>query len=137
MELIIGVPWSELRWEASWRPLVPVAALLPCPGEEIEVRLDPFFETPPDGSASLLWQPPHSELNGWRERPSEVLESCVIEGELTRLEALPDAPHGGTWTGLAPVSWTRPARLWTCPRIVDTPRPSMDLPPYRGHAPPV
>lgn len=36
------------------------------------------------GAARFLWQPPYIELNGWLDRrPSEVLKTFVLEGELS------------------------------------------------------
>jgi len=57
-------------------------------GKTYPVKLARSEDSAKEGRSFLLWQPPHSELNGWYDkRPSEILRSYVLEGNLRHVGA--------------------------------------------------
>ncbi|SFZ70772.1 hypothetical protein [Chitinimonas taiwanensis] len=81
IELLQTMEWSKLCWDLSFEELIELDLILPKVGSTYTVKLSTNEDHAKEGRAFLLWQPPHSELNGWRDgRPSEILKSHVIEG---------------------------------------------------------
>lgn len=84
IELLQTMQWSKLHWDDSWEEIIELDSLLPKVGEQYRVQLTENEKSTKDGRAFILWQPPHSELNGWWDkRPSEIFKSYVIEGTLS------------------------------------------------------
>lgn len=87
-ELSQSIEWSRLCWDLSWQDIVTLEEILPTIGKTYTVELlwDEIFTDP--SSVHFLWRPPHSELNTWEDRPSEIYKSFVIEGEIYKLDKL-------------------------------------------------
>lgn len=84
IELLQMMQWSKLCWDQSFADIIELNTLLPKVGQHYPIVLGRNEDFAEEGRAFILWQPPHSELNGWWDkRPSEILKSYVIEGELT------------------------------------------------------
>lgn len=84
IELLQTMQWSKLRWDDSWEEIIELDSLLPEVGHQYRVQLTENENSTKNGRAFILWQPPHSDLNGWWDkRPSEILKSYIIEGILT------------------------------------------------------
>lgn len=83
IELLQTMQWSKLCWEQSFADIIELHTLLPKVGQHYPIVLGRNEDFAVEGLAFILWLPPHSELNGWWDkRPSEILQSYVIE-ELT------------------------------------------------------
>jgi len=84
IELLQTMEWSKLCWDLSFERIIELDSLLPSIGKTYPVKFarnEEFVEE--EGYSFLLWQPPHSELNGWYDkRPSEILRSYVLGGTL-------------------------------------------------------
>lgn len=84
IELLQTMQWSKLCWDQSFAEVIELDTLLPKVGQNYPIVLGRNEDFALEGLAFILWLPPHSELNGWWDkRPSEILQSYVIEGELT------------------------------------------------------
>ena len=84
IQLLQTMQWSKLSWNESWEEIIELDSLLPRIGQKYLVKLEQNEEFSQDGQALILWQPPHSDLNGWCDkRPSEILKSYVIQGILS------------------------------------------------------
>lgn len=78
-----SVLWSKISWEMSFEKTIIVDDILPEIGVVYPVVFDCDYTPSKTGELHVLWKPPHSELNGWSDkRPSEILSSFVINGEL-------------------------------------------------------
>jgi hypothetical protein len=84
MFLFQTMQWSKLNWDLSWEKRIDLHQVLPKPFHTYDINLDPLLEHGKLGPVSFLWQPPHSELNTWFDRPSEIFKSFVIEGTLEK-----------------------------------------------------
>ncbi|PCJ16186.1 MAG: hypothetical protein COB04_11600 [Gammaproteobacteria bacterium] len=83
IELLQTMEWSRLCWDQSFEKLMELDSILPKVGETYSVKFENNEDFVQEGHARILWQPPHSELNGWSDkRPTEILKSYVIEGKL-------------------------------------------------------
>jgi hypothetical protein len=81
IELIQTMQWTSLCWENSWENIVELDNVLPKIGNVYPVKIQNNEDFAKEGKAFILWQPPHSELNGWDDkRPSEILKSYVLDG---------------------------------------------------------
>ncbi len=81
IELLQTMEWSRLCWDQSFEKVIDLGSILPKAGTTYHVRFARNEDFAKEGHAFLLWQPPHSELNGWHDkRPSEILRSYVLEG---------------------------------------------------------
>ena len=81
IELIQTMQWTNLCWEDSFESIIELDTILPRIGEVYPIKLEENEDFAKEGKAFLLWQPPHSELNGWHDkRPSEILKSYVLDG---------------------------------------------------------
>jgi hypothetical protein len=81
IELIQTMQWTQLCWDASFENIVDLDNVLPKIGEVYPAKIERNEDFAKEGKAFLLWQPPHSELNGWYDkRPSEILKSYVLDG---------------------------------------------------------
>ena len=87
IELLQTMEWSKLCWELSFEKIIDLDSLLPAIGETYSVKFARNEDFVKEGRSFLLWQPPHSELNGWYERPSEILRSYVLEGTLKHADS--------------------------------------------------
>ena len=73
IELLQTMEWSKLCWDQSFEEIMSLDLILPKTGEIYSVRFEENEDFVREGSAFILWQPPHSELNGWDDkRPSEI-----------------------------------------------------------------
>jgi hypothetical protein len=73
--------WTQLCWESSFEKIVDLDLLLPQMGKVYPIKIERNEDFAKEGKAFILWQPPHSELNGWWDkRPSEILKSYVLDG---------------------------------------------------------
>lgn len=85
IELLQTMEWSRLCWDQSFEEVIDLDSVLPRVGNTYPAKFSRNEDFVKEGKAFLLWQPPHSELNGWFDkRPSEILNSYVIEGRLKR-----------------------------------------------------
>ena len=83
IEVLVSANWSKTNWDLSWQSVIEISELLPKVGESYEITLqDSEADYTQNGIHSLLWLPPHSELNGLDDRPTEVLKAHVVEAEL-------------------------------------------------------
>jgi hypothetical protein len=83
IELLQTMEWSRLCWDQSFEEVINLDSVLPKVGNTYPVKFSRNENFVKEGQAFLLWQPPHSELNGWFDkRPSEILSSYVLEGRL-------------------------------------------------------
>jgi hypothetical protein len=83
IELIQTMQWTKLCWEVSFESILELDNVLPKIGEVYPIKIREYSEDylVKEGKAFVLWQPPHSELNGWYDkRPSEILKSYVLDG---------------------------------------------------------
>ena len=75
--------WSQLCWDQSFEKIMQLDLILPKVGDTYPVKFESNENFVRGGSAFILWQPPHSELNGWYDkRPTEILKSYVLRGLL-------------------------------------------------------
>jgi hypothetical protein len=84
--LFQSMSWAKLCWDLSFTEKVELSKLLPQINHSYPIVLqwEEYCPTAEKGKAFFLWQPPHSELNGWHDgRPSEILKSYILEGTLT------------------------------------------------------
>jgi len=87
IELLQTMEWSKLCWDQSFKEIMPLDLVLPKTGEIYSVKFEKNEDFVREGSAFILWQPPHSELNGWDDkRPSEILKSYVLKGFLKPID---------------------------------------------------
>lgn len=94
IEILQTMKWSKLCWDQSFKDIIELDILLPKIGHQYPITLCRNENFAVEGQAFVLWQPPHSELNGWWDkRPSEILKSYVVEGELTN-RCLSGETHG-------------------------------------------
>nr|WP_086940648.1 hypothetical protein [Thaumasiovibrio occultus] len=83
IKLLQTMEWSKLCWDLSFERIIELDSLLPSIGKTYPVKFARNEDFVAEGHSFLLWQPPHSELNGWYDkRPSEILRSYVLEGTL-------------------------------------------------------
>lgn len=83
IQLLQTMQWSKLCWDESWEEVIALESLLPEVGKTYSIKLDENENYAKEGKVYILWLPPHSELNGWYDkRPSEILKSYVLEGDL-------------------------------------------------------
>jgi hypothetical protein len=83
VEIIDTVVWSDLKWKESCEKIAHIDQLLPQIGQKVVLPLHFNQQQPKDGKATIVWKPPHSELNGWSDkRPSDILKSYLIEGNI-------------------------------------------------------
>ncbi len=81
IELIQTMQWTQLCWEVSFKSIIDLENILPKIGYTYPIKIDENEDFAKEGKTFLLWQPPHSELNGWYDkRPSEILKSYVLDG---------------------------------------------------------
>jgi hypothetical protein len=81
IELIQTMQWTQLCWEISFESIIELDNVLPKIGKVYPIKIEENEDFAKEGKAFLLWQPPHSELNGWYDkRPSEILKSYVLDG---------------------------------------------------------
>ena len=84
IQILQTMQWSKLCWDECWEEVIKLDSLLPEVGKTYPIKLDENEDYAEEGKAYILWLPPHSELNGWRDkRPSEILKSYVLEGTLS------------------------------------------------------
>lgn len=84
IKILQTMKWSKLCWDQSFAKIIELDTMLPKVDQNYPIVLDRHEDFAEEGRAFILWQPPHSELNGWWDkRPSEMLKSYVVEGELT------------------------------------------------------
>lgn len=89
IELLASANWTRTKWDLSWQSIIELSELLPKVGECYEITLqDSEAEQTQNGLYDLLWLPPHAELNGLDDRPTEVLKAHVIKAELVEGEWL-------------------------------------------------
>jgi hypothetical protein len=87
IELLQTMEWSRLCWDQSFEKVIDIERILPKKGEIYPVNLTENEDYAKEGCVYFLWQPPHSELNGWGDkRPSEILRSYVLKGNLKHSE---------------------------------------------------
>lgn len=86
MKLLQSMQWTKLNWDLSFQEKIRLAQILPKPFYTYNIELTWHEEYVDYGKVNLLWHPPHSELNGWVDRPSEILKSYVLTGMLKRSE---------------------------------------------------
>ncbi len=80
MIIFYEIVWIDNCGDRGWQKRVLIRDLLPMAGADI------IFETGnslPEGNASFLWSPPHSECNGFIDRPYEFLKARIISGVLS------------------------------------------------------
>ncbi|PSB54183.1 hypothetical protein [Chamaesiphon polymorphus] len=83
IELIQTMQWTQLCWEMSFKKIVDIDLVLPQIGGTYPIKIEDNEDFAKEGQAFILWQPPHSELNGWyNKRPSEILKSYVLDGTI-------------------------------------------------------
>lgn len=83
IDVMDSVEWSKLNWDISFENTVDLERLLPQIGKKYELPIHFNQTSPKDGTAYIIWKPPHSDINGWYDkRPSEILKSYVIKGEI-------------------------------------------------------
>jgi len=83
IEIIVTVQWSKFNWDMSFENVVALESLLPLEGRVYDLPFSENQRPLVDGKAYIIWRPPHSELNGWWDkRPTEILKSYVVEGEV-------------------------------------------------------
>lgn len=75
-----SMQWSKLCWNLSWNERISLKAIVPQIGESYPIELAWNEDHIQTGFVEFLWQPPHSELNGWEDRPTEILKSFIISG---------------------------------------------------------
>lgn len=76
--------WAKLCWDLSFTEKVELSKLLPQTNCFYQIILEWEEYYKEEDKAFFLWQPPHSELNGWFDkRPSEILKSYVLRGTIT------------------------------------------------------
>ncbi len=80
--------WSKLCWEKSFQKRIILNDIVPKVGRTYPVSLTWNEDHVSSGKANFLWTPPHSELNGWEERPSEIEKSFVLSGELKAINSV-------------------------------------------------
>jgi hypothetical protein len=81
LELIQTMQWTQLCWDTSFENIIDLDFILPQIGKVYPIKIQRNEDFAKEGSAFILWQPPHSELNGWYDkRPSEILKSYVLNG---------------------------------------------------------
>ncbi len=81
--LFQNMSWAKLCWDLSWAKKIELSKLLPQVHHSysIELEWDEYYVK--GNRAFFLWQPPHSELNGWFDkRPSKILKSHILEETL-------------------------------------------------------
>jgi len=81
-KILQSMQWSKLCWDLSWNERIDLEAIVPKVGNSYPIELTWNEGYSPIGFVELLWQPPHSELNGWTDRPSEIFKSFIIGGKL-------------------------------------------------------
>ena len=87
IELLASANWARVNWNLSWQSIIELSELLPKIGQKYEITLQGSeAEQTCNGIHHVLWYPPHSELNGLDDRPTEVLKACVIQVELVQGE---------------------------------------------------
>ncbi len=83
IEVFQTMQWARLLWEQSFQEVIELNNVLPIIGNTYPVEFERNEDHAKEGKAYILWLPPHSELNGWYDlRPSEILKSYVLQGEL-------------------------------------------------------
>jgi len=88
IELLQTMEWTKLCWDLSFKKIIDLDDLLPTIGKTYSVKFTSNEDFVKEGLSLLLWQPPHSELNGWNDkRPSEILKSYVLEGNLKHADS--------------------------------------------------
>ena len=86
IKILQSMEWSKLYWENSFKDLIQLHEILPKIGFSYPVTLERNEDYANEGKAFILWRPPHSDLNGWNDkRPSEILKSYIIEGNLKQI----------------------------------------------------
>ncbi|WP_162626594.1 hypothetical protein [Acinetobacter sp. CFCC 10889] len=89
IELLASANWSKTNWDLSWQPVIDLNELLPKVGESYEITLlGSEADHTQNGIHYLLWLPPHSELNGFDERSTEIEKSYVIKAILDKGDCL-------------------------------------------------
>lgn len=84
--LLQSVEWSRLCWNLIWEEKIKLDNLLPEVGCVYPVTLQWNEGIKKTSTVKFLWRPPHSELNTWQDRPSEILKSYVLQGELCKVK---------------------------------------------------
>ncbi len=89
IELIQTMQWAKLCWEISFESILEIDNVLPKIGEVYPIKIQGNEDyLVKEGKAFVLWQPPHSELNGWYDkRPSEILKSYVLDGLIKNIDS--------------------------------------------------
>lgn len=83
IEVLQTMKWSQLCWDQSFEKVIHMEDILPKKGETYPVNLTENENYAQEGDICILWQPPHSELNGWNnKRPAEIINSYVLKGKL-------------------------------------------------------
>lgn len=82
--------WTKLNWDLSWSEKISLSELLPKVNHSYPIELGKENKDyAKEGKVYFLWQPPHSELNGWYDkRPSEILKSYIATIILLRYSRL-------------------------------------------------
>jgi hypothetical protein len=84
IELIQTMQWTQLCWETSFENTIDLDLVLPKLGTVYPIKIQRNENFTKKGKVFILWQPPHSELNGWHDkRPSEILKSYVLDGSIS------------------------------------------------------
>nr|WP_174505234.1 hypothetical protein [Acinetobacter sp. Marseille-Q1620] len=87
IELLASAEWSRTNWELNCQPIIELDDLLPKVGESYDLILQGReSELTKEGVYSILWLPPHSELNGLECRPTEIEKSYIIKAQLVQKE---------------------------------------------------
>ena len=80
--ILQSMQWSKLCWDLSWNERIDLETIVPKVGNSYPIELTWNEDYTRIGFVEFLWQPPHSELNGWTDRPSEIFKSFIIGGKL-------------------------------------------------------
>ena len=86
MKKVHRAEWSKLNWDLSWSEKMKIADVLPNIGTTYIIRTDAWVAPTKEQSVDIVWRPPHSELNGWSDRPYEIQRSYLIRGLLQQRE---------------------------------------------------
>lgn len=72
------ISWADHGGDLSWNERVLISDLLPTAGTDVAYS----SRIPlPEGYVSFLWVPPHSDYNGFSDRPYEFVKSRLISGK--------------------------------------------------------
>lgn len=80
MIILDSITWTDISISQCTKEKIPIVELLPSIGTEVVFEISGTSLS--QEKAHFLWSPPHSDFNGFSDRPYEFIKTRIISGSL-------------------------------------------------------